>query len=92
MADFVQGVAKFGKTLEGVSAALQDGVTLAPPPRWLVNEIELKPAAFAEAAKDAKVAAQIEGVLEEWCRETDKLLKSGSQQSAGRGAEEGSSW
>ena len=88
VADFVQGVAKFGKTLEGVSAALQDGVTLAPPPRRLVNEIELKPAAFAEAAKDAKVAAQIEGVLEEWCRETDKLLKSGSQQSAGRGAED----
>ena len=87
MADFVQGVAKFGKTLEGRRRA-SGRVTLAPPPRRLVNEIELKPAAFAEAAKDAKVAAQIEGVLEEWCRETDKLLKSGSQQSAGRGAED----
>ena len=75
--EFMTLAGKFSATLNEAMSSLQGGVELRKPEKKYLDQIELKPQAFNRAATDTEVVEYFEGVLEDWCAQTERLLDEG---------------
>lgn len=73
LSEFLSSAQKFGSMLTEAVATVTGGVELRMPDYKYVD-IELRPAALASAAGDADTLEEMEGCLNEWCREAELLL------------------
>ncbi|GFR42148.1 hypothetical protein Agub_g3000 [Astrephomene gubernaculifera] len=73
LSDFLASVQKFGSMLTEAVSTVTGGVELRmPDPKYA--ELELRPAALANAAGDEDTLQEMEECLTEWCREAEFLL------------------
>lgn len=76
-AEFMTLAGKFSSTLNEAMSSLQGGVELKKPEKKYLDQIELKPQVFNRAATDAETVEYFEGVLDDWCVQTQRLLDEG---------------
>ena len=78
-AEFLSSAGKFSATLTEAVGNLQGGIELKKPEKKFVDTIpELKPNALSRAAADNETLEHFEHVLENWCKETERLLDDGA--------------
>eukprot|EP00741_Cyanophora_paradoxa_P017811 tig00021017_g17202.t1 len=75
--EFLTGVHKFVETLTEAVTSLQGGIELRKPDKKY--DVENKQAAFNRAASDPELVGHFEMVLEDWCRQVERVLAESEQ-------------